>query len=203
MGRTASAIDERTAAFVEAQPVFFVATAPLSADGHVNCSPKGNRGELVVLDERRAAYLDQTGSGVETIAHLRENGRLVLMVCAFTGPPRIVRLHGRGEAVVPTDPRFPDLIARFPRLADQPPDQAPPGVRAVILLSVDRVSDSCGYGVPLMGFEGHRSQMDDWARRKGPDGLAEYQATRNVTSIDGLPGLPEPGGAGMAVPTGG
>lgn len=204
MGRTATSIDARTAAFVESQPVFFVATAPLAADGHVNCSPKGNRGELVVLDEQRAAYVDQTGSGVETIAHLRENGRVVLMVCAFEGPPRIVRLHGRGEVVTPDDPRFGGLVGRFPRFAGGPggrdgPDGAdggaggcgprPPGVRAVVVVTVDRVSDSCGYGVPLFAFEGHRPQMDDWARRKGPEGLLAYQVERNAVSIDGLPGL--------------
>ncbi len=210
MGRTSSAIDDRTAAFVTGQPVFFVATAPLDGAGHVNCSPTANRGELVVLDEHRVAYLDQTGSGVETIAHLQENGRIVLMACAFEGPPRIVRLHGRGEVVTPADPRFTTLARRFPRLADEPDGDPWPGPRSVVVVTVDRVSESCGFGVPLLAFAGHRRQMDDWARRKGADGLVEYQARENATSIDGLlglPGLPGPAGpagaeAGMA-PAGG
>ena len=184
MGRIGSAIDERTAAFVESQPVFFVATAPLDAGGHVNCSPKGNRGELVVLDDRRAAYLDQTGSGIETVAHLRENGRIVLMACAFAGPPRIVRLHGRGEVVVAGDPRFAELRGRF-----SAPSAADVGARAVVVVTVDRVSDSCGYGVPLMAFEAHRDTMQAWADRKGVDGIASYQAEKNAVSIDGLPGI--------------
>lgn len=183
MGRTSEVIDERTAAFVAAQPVFFVATAPSGPDGHVNCSPKGNRGELQVLDQRRVAYLDQTGSGIETVAHLRQNGRIVVMVCAFAGPPRIVRLHGHGRVVVPDDDGFDELRRQFPAAGDGP------GVRAVVEVAVDRVSDSCGFGVPLMTFTGHRSHMDDWAARKGADGLADYQRQRNSHSIDGLPGL--------------
>lgn len=224
MGRTAAVIDERAAAFVVAQPVFFVATAPLAPDGHVNCSPKGNRGELVVLDEQRVAYLDQTGSGIETVAHLRENGRMVLMTCAFDGPPRIVRLHGRGEVVVSGDPRFSALRDRFtggvpghpagaragagPADVRDPPDSRDPGsardraesrdpadswdsgsVRAVVLLTVDRVSDSCGFGVPVMAFQGHRPQLGDWARRKGQAGLVEYRTEHNAQSIDGIAGL--------------
>jgi len=183
MGRTSEIIDERTAAFVVAQPVFFVATAPSGAEGHVNCSPKGNRGELQVLDEHRVAYLDQTGSGIETVAHLRTDGRIVIMVCAFTGPPRIVRLHGRGTVIVPSDRRFEAMMKRFPDAGGGP------GVRAVIDVVVDRVSDSCGYGVPLMTFDGHRSQLDEWSARKGAAGLAEYREQRNMSSIDRLPGL--------------
>jgi hypothetical protein len=184
VGRVATTVDERTRAFIESQPVFFVATAPLDASGHVNCSPKGNRGELVVLDQQRVAYLDQTGSGIETVAHLRENGRIVIMACAFSGPPRIVRLHGRGEVVLTSDPRFPELRACF---AESPSSDV--GLRSVVVVTVDRVSDSCGYGVPLMTFEGHRDTMQAWADRKGRDGITRYQAEKNATSVDGLPGL--------------
>ncbi|HUZ09805.1 MAG TPA: pyridoxamine 5'-phosphate oxidase family protein [Acidimicrobiales bacterium] len=180
MGRTYDALDHKLSAFVLSQPVFFVATAPLGPEGHVNCSPKGNRGDLVVLDDRRVAYQDLTGSGVETIAHLRENGRIVVMFCAFTGPPRIVRLHGRGEAVEPGDPRYGDLAALFPPEA---------GVRAVVVVDVMRISDSCGYGVPVMTFEHHRENLDHWAETKGPDGLVTYRADKNTVSVDGLPGL--------------
>jgi hypothetical protein len=157
-----------------------VATAPLDPEGHVNCSPKGNRDSFAVLDERRIAYLDLTGSGIETVAHLRENGRIVVMFCAFEGPPRIVRFHGRGEAVELDDPRFAGLAARFgPDLAS----------RAVVVVEVERISDSCGYGVPLMAFREHRPNLDHWALGKGAEGLADYRATRNAASIDGLPGL--------------
>lgn len=194
MGRTYEEIDDRLARFLGRQHVFFVATAPSGHDGHVNLSPKGLDGTFAVLDPKTVAYLDLTGSGVETIAHLRENGRIVVMFCAFDGPPRIVRLHGRGEAVPAVDARFSDLAGRFP---------ARPGIRSVIVVSVERISDSCGYGVPLMRFESERDQLDRWAERKGPDGIARYQATKNAESIDGLPGLsgtvatsgavPEPG----------
>jgi len=183
MGSTYSEIDQRMRAFVEAQPVFFVATAPLAADGHVNCSPKGNDGTFVVLDPGRVGYLDLTGSGVETIAHLRENGRVVVMFCSFSGPPRIVRFHGTGEVVALGDPRFEELVGRF---------HATEGARAVIVVSVERVSDSCGYGVPLMAFEGHRHNMAHWVEKKGGGAaLIDYRRENNAVSIDGLPGYPE------------
>jgi predicted pyridoxine 5'-phosphate oxidase superfamily flavin-nucleotide-binding protein len=165
--------------FIEAQHVFFVASAPSGAGGRVNLSPKG-LDTLRVLDERTVAYLDFVGSGVETIAHLRDNGRIVVMFCAFGGPPTIVRLHGRGEAVESRDARFESLAARFP---------AQSGVRAVIVVHVDRASESCGYGVPLYEYQGERTALGAWAQKKGADGLVEYQLTRNGESIDGLPGL--------------
>ena len=183
MARTYPSIDEKLAAFLTAQPVFFVATAPLGADGHVNCSPKGNDGAFQVLDEMRVAYRDQTGSGVETMAHLRENGRIVLMFCAFEGPPRIVRLHGHGQPVLPGDPAYDALAMRFPPV---------PGLRGFILVDVERVSSSCGEGVPLMNFERHRDDLVHWAERKGPVGLADYRAEKNALSLDGLVGLPTP-----------
>jgi predicted pyridoxine 5'-phosphate oxidase superfamily flavin-nucleotide-binding protein len=172
-------IDEKLQEFIEKQPVYFVATAPLEAGGHLNLSPKGNN-RVEVLDGRTVAYLDLTGSGVETIAHLRENGRIVVMFCAFEGPPRIVRLHGRGEVIEKGEAAYPALAAHFPEH---------PSARAVIRVTVERISDSCGYGVPLMTFERERTQMDDWAAHKGPDGIIEYRATKNAVSIDGLPGL--------------
>ncbi len=178
MGRTFDAIDDPLAAFLRAQHVFFVATAPVR-DGHVNVSPKG-LDTFAVLDPRRVAYLDLTGSGVETIAHLRENGRITLLFCAFEGPPRIVRLYGRGRAILPTDPEFATLSPTFtPRR----------GARSIIEVTLDRIADSCGYAVPRYRWEGDRSQLLDWADRKDDEGLETYRAERNAESIDGLPGL--------------
>ncbi len=182
MGRTYDLIDPRMAEWLVRQPVFFVATAPLTADGHVNCSPKRNRDEFVVLDDRQVAYLDQTGSGVETIAHLAENGRIVIMFCAFDGPPRILRLHGRGRVVRPGEAGFEGLADRFPGARQT-------GVRAIIVVETERISDSCGYGVPLMPFDEHRPTMDEWAERKGPEGILQYWAEKNSRSLDGLPGV--------------
>ncbi len=182
MGRTYEVIDPGLAEWLEAQPVFFVSTAPLSADGLVNCSPKGNRDEFVVIDERSVAYLDQTGSGVETIAHLRENGRIVVMFCAFAGAPRIVRLHGRGRAVLTDDRSFTDLAGRFAGGTGV-------GVRSIIVVEVSRIADSCGYGVPFMSFEGHRPTMDQWSNRKGPEGIRSYWAEKNSKSLDQLDGI--------------
>jgi hypothetical protein len=179
MGRSSESLSPALADAVRAAPLFFVATAPLAADGHVNLSPKGGD-TLRVLDERTVAYLDLTGSGVETIAHLRENGRITLMVCAFSGAPQIVRLYGRGHVVRPGDEGYEELAARFPAL---------PGARAVIRVAVERVGSSCGYAVPLMRYEGERSRLTEWAEARGPEGLVEYRATKNAVSIDGLPAL--------------
>src|SRR6188508_480356 len=143
MGKVHERIDDRLRAFIERQRVFFVATAPNGPGGHVNVSPKGVDGTLAVLDDHTVAYLDLTASGAETIAHLRENGRITVMFCAFDGPPNIVRLHGRGRFVTLYDDGFEELLARFP--AELPEER---GTRAVIVVDVDRVSDSCGYGVP-------------------------------------------------------
>jgi hypothetical protein len=173
------------------QPMFFVATAPTVADGHINLSPKGRDGTFTVVDEHRVAYLDLTGSGVETIAHLRDNGRIVLMFCAFSGPPRIVRLHGRGRAISSASADFPAEAARFPV-------PLPAGARSVIVVDVERVSDSCGFGVPLFELVGQRPTLPQWAARKTAPGIAQYQATRNRVSIDGLPGLLPPVAAAAA-----
>ncbi len=193
MDGTADHIDEELASWLCDQPVFFVATAPLDGDGRVNCSPKGNRGEFAVINPTTVAYLDQNGSGIETIAHLRENGRITLMFTAFTGAPRIVRLQGRGEFIVQDDPRFADYCNAFPLPVGV-------GARAVIVAHLTRVADSCGFGVPLMKFNGHRRALDAWATKKGAEGLVDYQQRNNLRSIDDLPGL-DPRDAPADMPT--
>ena len=181
MGREYDEIDERLAAFLLRQPVFFVGTAPLAGDGHVNVSPKGLAGTFAVLDGHRVAYADLTGSGIETVAHLRENGRIVLMFNAFSGPPRIVRLHGRGTPHLEGTAGFTELRPHFPDL---------PGVRAVIEIEVARISDSCGYGVPEMRLEGERTRLTyGLAAREENGTLRSYQRDKNTRSLDGLPGL--------------
>ena len=177
MGKTYDAIDQQLADFIRAQHVFFVATAPAATDGHVNVSPKG-LDSFRILDPRTVAYLDLTGSGVETIAHLRDNGRITLLFCAFEGPPKIVRLSGRGTVLQAHHPSFDELVAQFPRRT-----------RAVIRIAIDRIADSCGYGVPRYRYEGDRPQLLEWAERKGGEGIAAYQREKNVHSIDGMPGL--------------
>jgi hypothetical protein len=179
MGRVYTEIDEKLAGFIEAQHVFFVATAPLAGDGLVNLSPKG-LDSFSIHGPNEVAYLDLVGSGVETVAHVRENGRIVIMFCAFEGPPRIVRLHGRGRVLEPGDPGFAEQVNGFP---------AYESARSIIQVAVRRISDSCGYGVPLMHFESERAQLRDWANRKGADGIARYKADHNRRSLDGLPGL--------------
>jgi hypothetical protein len=181
MAKVYERIDGRLRAFVEAQKMFFVATAPSGAGGHVNLSPKGMTGSFAVLDALRVAYLDFHGSGAETIAHLRDNGRITIMFCAFDGPPKILRLHGRGTAVPVDDPRCAALLAAF----TDPPELH--GLRSVITVDVERVSDSCGYAVPLMTYEGDRDLLVRAHERRTDDDLAEYRRTRNAASIDGLP----------------
>lgn len=177
MGRFYDHIPEQFVEWLEAQPVFFVASAPLGQDGHVNVSPKGGD-TFRVLDASTVAYLDLTGSGAETTAHLRENGRLTIMFCAFDGKPNIIRLFGTGKTVLPGDADFDDLAAQFP------PN---PGTRGVVHLAVEKVGSSCGYSVPLMQLVDHRTTLDEWAERKSPDEMSTYRATKNATSIDGLP----------------
>ena len=181
MGSILDGISDDLGTWLEAQPVFFVATAPRADDQHVNLSPKGLAGTFRVLDDHTVAYLDLTGSGVETIAHLRENGRIVLMFCAFDGRPRIIRLHGRGRVVLPGDEGFDDLLPRF---------SEHPGVRSVIVVDVQRASDSCGYGVPAMTYAADRDILDPGAAKRGEEGMAGYRREMNATSIDGLPGFP-------------
>jgi hypothetical protein len=190
MARTYEQIDEHLREWIARQPMFFVASAPLAEDGHVNVSPKGPGGTLRVLGPARVAYLDLTGSGAETIAHLRENGRIVVMFCAFDGPPRIVRLHGRGEVVLPEDPRYEALLAE----ADFDEPTVPEARRAIVLVEVARIGSSCGYGVPLMDFAGERPHTDASTRKRlrtgGPDAVVRYQQENNRESIDGLPAVP-------------
>lgn len=176
-------IDDKLRRWLLAQPVFFVGSAPLTGDGHVNVSPKGMGGTFAVLGPRQVAYLDYFGSGIETMAHLRENGRIVIMCCAFTGPPKIVRLHGRGRNVLPDDPQFPGLRAEFSKERER-------GVRSIVVIDVDRIADSCGYSVPLMDYVGDRDILDRHQLRRDDDYYVDYAATRNGASIDGLPGIP-------------
>ena len=166
MGKLFAEIDEKLAEWIGRQRLFFVATAPQEG-GHVNVSPKGPIETLRIVDGRTVEYVDRVGSGAETVAHLRENGRICLMLCAFEGPPRIVRLHGRGEVLAADDP------AR--------------GIRAVVRIHVERISDSCGYGVPLMEFVAERPQRELWLERKGEAGVRDYVQEKNAASIDGLP----------------
>jgi len=179
MAERFASISSDLAEWWTAQPVFFVATAPGGTDGHVNCSPKG-LDTLRILSPTRVAYLDLTGSGIETISHLRDNGRITLMACAFSGAPRISRIYGAGTVHEVDSSGFAELAPSFPEL---------PGRRSIIDIAVDRVTTSCGYAVPLMDLVSDRDRLLDWARAKGDDGLAEYRASKNALSIDALPGL--------------
>jgi hypothetical protein len=179
MGKIYDVIDETLGAFIARQHVFFVATAPRADDGLLNVSPKGGD-SFRVLGPRVVAYRDLTGSGVETIAHIRENGRIVVMFCAFEGKPKILRLHGRGEVIEPGHADHDELVARFPRHA---------GTRAVIRIEVLRIADACGYAVPVLEYRSERDQLDEWTDRKGPDGLLAYWHDKNAESLDGLPGI--------------
>lgn len=172
--------DSITAEFrdwISKQHVFFVASAPLGADGHVNVSPKGHNC-LRVLDESTVAYLDLTGSGAETAAHIAENGRLTLMWCAFEGPPRILRLYGRGESVLPGSARWQELSPHFEML---------PGARQIVVNHVERVQTSCGFAVPFMDYREERETLIRYTVKKGEEGMREYRAEKNQRSIDGLP----------------
>ena len=175
-------LDQQKIEFIEAQKMFFVGTAPASLDGHVNISPKG-MDSLRVLGPTTIAYLDVTGSGVETISHLKENGRLVMMFCAFEGKPLTLRLHGRGEVIETHNPEFSELIELFPEL---------PGIRSIIRLNIDRVADLCGWTVPLYEFAGTRDYYDKYAEHIGVEGMRAGQLKSNMTSIDGMVGLDKP-----------
>jgi hypothetical protein len=181
-------IDDSLRAFIEAQPMFFVATAPSGEGGHVNLSPKGGSGLFRVTGPLGFAYVDLMGSGIETIAHLRENGRIAVMFCAFEGPPKIVRLHGTGRPVQQRDEGFEELLASFDVSGEQRR-----AVRSVITVEVTRVADSCGFVVPRMDYVGERDQLyrfaDNRIRKLGEDAVLEYVSANNAESIDGLKGL--------------
>lgn len=178
MAKVHPEIDTEMADWIARQPLFFNATAPLAADGHVNLSPRG-LDTLRVLGPHEVAYLDLTGSGNETAAHLAENGRITLMFCAFDGPPRILRLYGRGRVVQPGDAQWETLRPHFPAEL--------PGVRQIVQVTVERVQTSCGAGVPLMDYREQRRALLDWIEKKGPEGVRDYWAEKNSVSLDGLP----------------
>jgi hypothetical protein len=191
MGQLYPELDQRLRKFIAEQPVFFVATAPcLTPDGdggHVNVSPKGYRDTFAILGPRRVAYLDLTGSGAETIAHLRQNGQITIMFCAFDRTPKILRLYGTGEVVLPGDEQweaFADNFRGHPGGGDSGDNQ-----RAIIVVDVHRIADSCGYAVPVMELKQERELLLDWAGRKSADQLDAYRAEKNAVSIDGLPAL--------------
>ncbi len=177
MGKVLESIDDELQDWIGQQPLFFVATAPMSIDGHINCSPKG-MDTFRILGTDRVAYLDLTGSGAETMAHLQENGRIVIMFCGFTGPPRIVRLHGRGSVILPRSEDWERWISSFPDL---------PGSRSIVMIEVERVSQSCGYAVPKLKFEQDRDTLEKWAKGKSEQELQDYRNLKNRVSIDGLP----------------
>jgi hypothetical protein len=178
VGKLYSELNQQLRSFIEAQPMFFVSTAPLDANGHVNLSPKG-LDTFRIFGPTTVAYLDFFGSGVETIAHLRENGRITLMFCSFQGPPKILRLHGRGRVVEPHEPEFARWQNSFPVYQ----------TRAIIVVQIKRISDSCGYGVPLLKLEAQRPTLLAWCNKRGEEGLKIYRKQKNRYSIDGLPGL--------------
>ncbi|WP_409056605.1 pyridoxamine 5'-phosphate oxidase family protein [Streptomyces sp. SYP-A7185] len=189
MGKTYERIDGRLRTFIEAQPLFFTATAPLAGDGTINLSPKGISGSFAVIDEHTVAYLDFAGSNAETVAHLRENGRITLMWTAFQGPPNIVRVHGRGEPVFRDDPRWAELLGHFPAV-----DPTPHGLRAIIVVTAELVRDTCGYAVPFMSYDEDRDLHAKRFAREDDASLSEYFTKKEyiAQSIDGLPGLPLP-----------
>ena len=179
MGKLYSELDERLIDFIKRQHIFFVASAPSGTDGHVNLSPKG-LDSFRILNANRVAYQDIVSSGAETIAHLRQNGRMTIMFCAFEGPPKILRLYGHGEVFEPGSPNYDALADQFPKLIS---------CRSIIQVEVTRIADSCGYGVPLFEFQKHRDSHIRWAEQLGPEGLKQYRNDNNLRSIDGLPAL--------------
>ena len=188
MAKVFDAIDDSLRAFIERQHVFFVATAPSGDAGHVNVSPKGGAGMFRVTGPHGFAYADMTGSGIETAAHLKDNGRICVMFAAFEGPPKILRLHGSGRVVQHAEPEFAELLAGF--AIDEHHRVA---VRAIITVEVTRVADACGYQVPRMDFVAERDQLvryaDNRLRKQGADALKRYATENNAESIDGLHGL--------------
>ena len=188
MGKTWEKLDADLIAFIKAQKLFFVASAPLAATGHVNVSPKGYD-SLAIIDEQTIAYIDLGGSGIETQAHARENGRITLMFCAFEGKANIVRIYGRGEATSFDEPGFDDLLALFPGFSR---------ARAIFTIHIEKIMDSCGWGVPFFEFKGEREQLRRWLEKPDQDEWAQRRYARNARSIDGLPGLTRPDKGGRS-----
>lgn len=183
MGKEYTEINPEIQAWMGRQHMFFVATAPLAGDGLLNCSPKGLE-SLRVLGPHKMAYLDVGGSGIETVAHLKENGRIVIMMCAFSGPPKVYRFYGQGSVIEPQDEAFGAMLGKFPSL---------PAARNIIVIEVERIIDSCGYGVPLYDFQKDRDSMENYYRSKTEEDVLAYRRERNSSSLDGLPGLDTPG----------
>jgi hypothetical protein len=183
MGKIFESVDDKLADWIDKQHIFFVGTAPSGAEGSINVSPKGLAGTFAILGPRQAGYLDYTGSGVETIAHLRDNGRIVFMFCAVEGPPRIVRLHGTGRVVLTDDPEFETLRPHFGKERTR-------GQRSIIVADLTRISDSCGFSLPLMDYRADRDVLDKVQLHNGDDYYPPYWETKNARSIDGLPGMP-------------
>ncbi|MBL1176526.1 pyridoxamine 5'-phosphate oxidase family protein [Pantanalinema sp. GBBB05] len=177
MAKVFDQITEELQNLIAAQAMFFVATAPLSPSGHVNMSPKGLN-SFRILSPHQVAYLDLTGSGNETSAHLQENGRITFMFCTFQEPPCILRLYGQGRAILPNSPEWNDLYTQFVPI---------PGARQIIIADISRVQTSCGLGVPLFEYQAQRQSLVMWAEKKGEQGLKEYHQLKNFVSVDGLP----------------
>ena len=177
MGKEMEEITAEHKSFIEDQHLFFVTTAPLNEEGHINLSPKGFDC-FRVLSPTRVGYLDIVGSGNETSAHLLENGRITFMFCAFDGPPKILRLYGKGKTVLPGDDEWDELSKQFTIL---------PATRQIIVADIFKVKSSCGFGIPYYEYTGERDHAIKWAEKKGEDGLEEYKKEKNMVSMDGLP----------------
>jgi hypothetical protein len=191
MGKVYPELDERLREFIATQSVFFVATAPCLTSagegGYVNLSPKGYRDTFAVLGPRSVAYLDLTGSGAETIAHLRHNGQITIMFCSFDHTTKILRLYGTGAVVLAGDARWHELAEHFPRTAGGAVLTG--AERSIIVVDIHRIADSCGYAVPVMELTEERDVLDRWAAKKSAAELEAYRAEKNAVSIDGLPAL--------------
>lgn len=176
MAKVFDSITEELQKFIANQHIFFVGTAPLDSTGHVNLSPKGNN-TFRILSSNKVAYLDLTGSGNETSAHLQENGRITFMFCAFEGLPSILRLYGSGKTILPGTSEWESLYSQFPEI---------PGTRQIIVADIERVQTSCGMSVPLYEYQGQRENLVKWAAKKGEEGIKKYHKQKNLVSIDGL-----------------
>ena len=182
MGKIHEKLDDKLRAFIEAQKMFFVATAPMLSDGHVNMSPKGYD-SFAIIDAHTVAYLDLGGSGIETLAHIKDNGRITIMFCAFEGRANILRLYGQGEAISFDDENYAELLALFPGHTH---------ARSIIKINITRIQDSCGWGVPFYEFKGERDQLKRYIENKDVKDWQQSRYDGNFESIDGLEGLIKP-----------